>query len=128
MRQVRKYSDLDAVFLPNPVTGDIAIREDAAAVKFAIKNLILTQNFERPFDSSIGSPIRRFMFENIDTRTLIVLKELIAQTIENHEPRVDLISTDIKPDGDHSVVINIMFRIKNTDKPLSLSIALDRTR
>lgn len=128
-RQYRLYSDLDAVFAANPVTRDVTIRKDEAAVKFSLKNLILTRNYERPFDSSIGTQLTRFLFEPMDALTINIMKQSIAQTILNHEPRVDL--TDIvinaKPDV-NTIDINILFKIKNTEKPLNVNITLDRTR
>lgn len=128
-RQYRKYADIDAVFAANPVTGDVSLRTDEQAVKFSIKNLILTMNYERPFDSSIGSQIKNYLFEPMDVTTKTLMQQVISQTIENHEPRVvlqDVVIYD-KPD-DHEVVINIMFKIINTEKPLSLTFALERSR
>lgn len=128
-RQYRKYADIDAVFAANPVTGDVSLRTDEQAVKFSIKNLVLTMNYERPFNSSIGSQIKNYLFEPMDVTTKTLMREVISQTIENHEPRVvlqDVVIYD-KPD-DHEVVINIMFKIINTEKPLSLTFALERSR
>lgn len=128
-RQTRKYADLDAVFTPNPVTGDLSLRTDEAAVKFAIKNLILTRNYERPFDSSIGSQLKRYLFEPMDNTTIILMRQVIAQTITNHEPRVDLISIGINSREDsNELTVTVNFKIKNTEKPLTLTLALDRTR
>ena len=36
------YSDLDTLFIPNPVTGDINPIKDTEAVKKSVINLILT--------------------------------------------------------------------------------------
>lgn len=128
-RQYRVYSDLDAVFAANPVTGDISIRKDEAAVKFAVKNLVLTKNFERPFDSSIGSQMYNFLFEPIDDTTIILMKQVITKSILDHEPRVDLTSIDINPTPDRNqIVVTINFKIKNTEKPLNITFTLDRTR
>jgi phage baseplate assembly protein W len=128
-RLYRKYSDLDAVFAANPVSGDLSLRVDEAAVKFAIKNLVLTRNFERPFDSSIGSQIKNYLFELIDDTSIIIMKQIIARSIQNHEPRVILLDVNIQAKEDsNEVIITIIFKIINTDKPLTISIALERTR
>jgi len=128
-RQYRQFADIDAVFAANPVTGDIALRRDDAAIKFAVKNLVLTRNFERPFNSSIGSQVSQLMFEPMDATTTIIMGEMITQTINNHEPRVDVLSVGVVPQEDqHSITINIMFRIKNTEKPLNITFVLDRSR
>jgi phage baseplate assembly protein W len=125
----RKYSDLDALFEPNLVTGDLAVKKDTNAIKSSVRNLIMTKNFERPFQSGIGSQAHRLLFEQMDDITQAVLAKAITQTITNYEPRVEL--TDVKismsPD-DNYVNIYIGFVIKTTSLPVSINIALERTR
>lgn len=125
----RKYSDFDATFAANPNTGDLMLRQDESAVKFAIKNLVLTRNYERPFDSSIGSQIKRYLFEPMDDMTIIIMKKVISDCIVKHEPRVDLLGVNVNanPDG-NEITFSITFAIKNTEKPLNLTFVLDRTR
>lgn len=128
-RQQRPYADIDALFAANPMTGDIALRRNEAAVKFAIKNLVLTRNYERPFDSSIGSQVSQLLFEPMDYTTTIIMSEMITQTITNHEPRVDLLAVEVQPNEDkNELVINISFRLKNTERPLNVTFALERSR
>ena len=123
------YRDIDALFTSNPNTGDISIKTDDNAIKFAVKNLILTKNFERPFDSSIGSQVHGMLFEQMDAGTIVVIKKMIENTLTNHEPRIELINIDIEPnEDDNSLSISIYFRIKNTTKSLNVSFVLDRTR
>ena len=129
MRQYRKYADLDVVFGMNPVTRDLSLRTDEAAVKFAIKNLIMTRNYERPFNSSIGTQVNNLLFDLMDVGTIIVLKQVIYQSIDNHEPRVDILDIDVTTLPDNNAVnINISFRIKNTLKPLTLNLSMERSR
>lgn len=128
-RLTRPYADIDAVFAPNPATGDISLRRNEAAVKSSIKNLVLTRNYERPFDSSIGSQVYQLLFEPLDYTTTVILSEMITQTITNHEPRVDLLGVEVTPNEDKNELgINIMFRIKNTERPLNVSLVLERSR
>lgn len=128
-RLTRPYADIDAVFAPNPATGDISLRRNEAAVKSSIKNLVLTRNYERPFDSSIGSQVYQLLFEPLDYTTTVILSEMITQTITNHEPRVDLLGVEVTPNEDkNELSINIMFRIKNTERPLNVSLVLERSR
>jgi phage baseplate assembly protein W len=123
------YSDFDAMFLMNPVSKDIPIRTNDAAVKASIRMLVLTNFYERLFHSEIGSPIRSLLFENMDDLFEIVTREAIAQLITNYEPRVDLIDVNVVPlQDDNRVKITIIFRIKNTIVPISFDIILTRTR
>lgn len=128
-RQYRRYSDIDAVFAANPITRDISLRKDEQAIKFSIKNLVLTRNFERPFNSSIGSQLSQFLFEPIDDTTLILMKQVIANTIKNHEPRVIVTSINIDAESERNELsVNINFKIINTDRPYNINFALERTR
>lgn len=131
MATFRTFTDLDAVFTPNMVTGDVAVRKDDAAIKFAIKSLVLTRNFERPFQSSIGSQAYRLLFEPMDDFTKITLSKAISQSIANHEPRVHVSGVYVTMDGDSNNnigYIDIHYTILNTNIPQSVSVALERTR
>ena len=82
-RNTRTFSDLDLNFTAHPVTKDIALRYDENAIKTSLKNLILTSNFERPFHSEIGSPIKRLLFEPITPMLGVVVKRAIVDTVNN---------------------------------------------
>lgn len=128
-RNTRQFSDLDLNFTPHPVTKDIALVYDEYAIKTAVKNLVLTNNYERPFHSEIGSPIRALLFD-LETPLLAVsLKKVISDLIHNHEPRVSLVDiiVDSIPE-ENSVNITIVFTILNTTRPITLDLVLERTR
>jgi len=128
-RNTRIYSDLDLYFTANPVTKDVSRRYDENAVKTSLKNLILTSNFERPFHSEIGSPIKRLMFEPASPMLNITLKRAIIDVINNFEPRVDLINVTVNSSPDQNAVdISIEFKLVNTTAPLTLNLTLERTR
>jgi len=51
----RLYKDLDLNFGINPVTKDVDKKLGDRAIITAVKNLILLNYFEKPFNPSIGS-------------------------------------------------------------------------
>lgn len=123
------FSDLDATFQKHPVTKDISLRVDEQAVKFALKNIILTSNWERPFHSEVGTPIKRMLFENITSTFDIILKQVITDAITIYEPRVNILDIIVAASPDNnSVYITIKFNIKNTVRDLTLDLTLKRTR
>lgn len=125
----RIFSDLDFNFTAHPVTKDLTRRYNENAIKTALKNLILTSNFERPFHSEIGSPIRRMLFEPATPLLAASLKQAVINTINNFEPRVELTNVAVTVDEDsYTVGISIEFRIINTTRPLTLDLTLERTR
>ena len=125
----RQFADLDLNFTPHPVTGDVGFKKDENAVKQAVKNLVITQNFERPFHSEIGSSLRSLLFEPATPMTKEILRKTISDTITNFEPRVELLGVDIRYTLDDTAVdVRIRFKIKNTFTPIDVSLTLERTR
>lgn len=128
-RSTRTFKDLDFNFFRHPKTADVSVRSDEEAIKQSIRNLLLTKNFERPFRSQIGSPIYGLLFEPVSTLTTAMMKRVIENTIENFEPRVDLLDVNIKFNAEqNNAIIGIVFRIKNTQTPVSINLVLERTR
>jgi len=129
VRNTRLFSDLDLNFTKHPVTGDISRRYDENAVKSSLKNLILTSNYERPFHSELGSQVRALLFEPATPMTRALLERSIEDLITNYEPRVQLIDIQANvSDDNNAVYVRVEFKIVNTERPLTLEIALERTR
>ena len=127
--KTRTFSDLDLMFAPHPATKDITRKYDENAIKFSLKNLILTANYERPFHSEIGSPIRKLLFELPSPIFNITLQRAISDVITNFEPRVELIDVYVNDRVDENAVdVTIEFKIINTEQPLTLELLLERTR
>ena len=125
----RQFADLDLNFTPHPVTGDVGFKKDENAVKQAVKNLVLTQNFERPFHSEIGSSLRPLLFEPATPMTKEILRKTISDTITNFEPRVELIDVEIRYKLDDTAVdVRVIFKIVNTFTPIDVNLTLERTR
>lgn len=125
----KTYVDLDLSFSVNPFTKDLYLKTDEEAVKTAVKHLILTKNFERPFRSEIGTQVTSLMFENFTSAVKIAMERTIRETIENFEPRVRLIDVVVteKPE-DNDLTITVVFALKNTNNPLTVSTLLSRVR
>ena len=125
----RQFTDLDLNFTPHPVTGDVGFKVDENAIKQAVKNLVLTQNFERPFHSEIGSSLRSLLFEPATPMTKEILRKTISDTITNFEPRVELIGVDINYTLDDTAVdVRVRFKVINTFTPIDVNLTLERTR
>ena len=129
MERTRKFTDLDLNFIANPATGDVSVKYDDNAIKQAIKNLVLTLNYERPFHPEIGSQVRKLLFEPMTPISRIILQKAIENTIVNFEPRAQLKSVDVQYDDDNNeVLVSIVFTIINTTAPIFLDFTLKRTR
>lgn len=128
-RNTRIFSDLDLNFIAHPGTKDITRKFDEESIKQSIKSLILTQNYERPFHSEIGSQLRGLLFENVTPMLDILIQRSIMDTITNFEPRVRLLAVDVNVSTDnHEVYVRIEFTIINTTTPITVDLVLKRTR
>jgi phage baseplate assembly protein W len=126
---VRDFSDLDLNFTIHPVKKDINKNLGALAVINSIKNLILTNNYERPFQPEIGSNVRRLLFENLDTLTASTIETEINRMIENYEPRVSIIKTIVEADFDkNGFKVYMEFYIVNISAPVTINFFLERIR
>jgi phage baseplate assembly protein W len=128
-RNTRIFSDLDLNFTAHPVTGDITRRFDEDAIKQSVKNLLLTRNYERPFHSEIGSPVRQLLFDLPGPMFNIMLQRAVIDVINNFEPRVSIIDVRVDDYSDaNEVYVTLEFKIVNTERPITLDLALERTR
>ena len=125
----RQYRDLDLNFTIHPVKKDVNKHLDALAVINSVKNLILTNHYERPFQPSLGSGVERMLFEPIDFLTAQSLRSEIENVITNHEPRVVIDSILVVADPDNnSYSVSLQFFIGNNVEPTAINLILERTR
>lgn len=128
-RKVRFYKDIDLAFAANPFTKDIYVKNNEEAVKAAIKNLVLTQNYERPFHPEIGSPVYGLLFEPFTPLLKNTLEKVISQLINNFEPRATLLGVNVDDNPDqNSLDVQIDFRVNNIERPITVNVNLQRTR
>ena len=128
-KTARQYKHLDLSFNIHPVRKDINKHVDEQAVINSIKNIILTNHYEKPFNSDFGSNIRSMLFENMDSITAMSLEREILQTIENFEPRVSVSKVTAIPDFDNNgYSIKMEFYIINLTNPITIQFFLQRVR
>jgi phage baseplate assembly protein W len=118
-RNVRQYNDLDLFFSKKSGSNDVTQITDIEAVKRSIRNLVLTNFYEKPFHPEIGSGVRDMLFENMTPITAVVLARKVEDVIENFEPRARLISVRSLPNLDRNEYeVTIEFFVVNTPTEL----------
>ena len=126
---VRDFKDLDLNFTIHPVRKDINKTIGPMAVVNSIKNLILTNHYERPFQPDIGSNVRRLLFENLDNITATTIKDEIERTIVNYEPRATVKTINVTADYDNNgFKVYLEFFIVNQTAPIVINFLLERIR
>ena len=124
-----RYADLDLDFSPNPITKDISMKQDVEAVKRAVRNLIFTNKYEKLFQPEVEAGIDRLLFENFGSVRLVTLRNRLEQAIVNFEPRITEVEVFVQEIPDkHSILIEIVFRVRNIPQLESLQIELNRVR
>ena len=129
-RSVRTYSDLDLFFGKKTSNSDVSEVVDIQAVKRSIRNLVLTNPYEKPFHPEIASGVRGMLFELMTPLTALILSKQVEDVIINFEPRARLIGVTTLPDLDRNIYeVSIEFYVVNTPTELvELTIALERIR
>jgi phage baseplate assembly protein W len=123
------YSDLDLTFNRTPVKNDIAISYDDQAVIRSVRNLLLTNFYERPFQPNLGSNINKLLFEPVNSLTSGNLKEDIRNVITNYETRVSIDEIVVTPNEDENAYnITLQFYIGNNTTPTTINLVLERSR
>jgi len=113
----------------HPITGTVAVKKNADAVIGALKNLILSNRFERPYDPLFGADIRSRLFENFDPIEQVNIEEDIKTAIKNFEPRarVNEVTVVASPNSNR-VQISINFFVANQARPITIGLEIERTR
>ena len=125
----RTFSDLDLNFTKHPITKDVARKTGNNAIIGALRNLVFTNFYERPFNPKFGSNIRAMLFEPLDPLTGSILQKEIKILIENYEPRVSLRDIQVVADFDrNSYQVTITFFTVNSTQPLRTVLFLNRLR
>lgn len=123
------YSDFHKDLTVNPFSSDLSLKKDEEAVKEALKNIIFMDKGEKLFQPTFGGNIKAMLFELNTPVTLKLIQEQIKTTINNYEPRVELIDVEIYSLIDNnSVVIKIIYALRNREEPLQVEFILERVR
>lgn len=122
------FADLDLRFTKNPITNRLTTLKDEEAVKRSIRNLILTNRYERRYKPLIGGNITDLLFENFDSLTSQDMKRNIIEVIENYEPRAEVNDVKVTSDDNHTLNVTIVFRVINQANPTTVSFNIERIR
>ena len=124
------FSDFPMSFVKSPVSGDLTKITNSASVRQSIRNLILTNTFERPFQNQrIGGNIRKYLFELVNPLTGFAIARTIEDTILNSEPRAQVVNVSVNANEDtNSYSATVVFRTVNQPKIETLSVILEKVR
>jgi phage baseplate assembly protein W len=125
----KDYSDLDLDFMPHPTTKDVMRKTGGDAIKRSVRNLILTNFYDRPFQSYIGSNALKLLFDNATPITANFLTNAIRETLKNFEPRIRVEDLEVEFDVDNNGYnVKLYYTIVNRNEPAVITLFLERIR
>jgi phage baseplate assembly protein W len=129
-RVSRGFKDISMSFKSNPLNNDLIGITNETSISRSIRNLVFTAPGERFFNENLGSQVSKSLFENMDEISASIIQDEIENTINNYEPRVELISVDVSPNyDDNEFNVTISYYIVGIDVlPQQLTFALQPAR
>ena len=123
------FADLPLDFIAHPNTKDIRPITDIQAIRQAVKILVLSNFSDRPFHPELGANVTRYLFENADQFTGMGIRDEVLRIIKKQEPRVSDPKVVVELDQAlNSLLVTIIFKIRNTNTDTEVSFYLDRIR
>jgi len=125
----RGWADLDLNLTLHPIRKDIVMLRDDKAIKNAVKNLLQSNFYDRPFQSTVGANLRGLLFEPNDAITRICMRENIKEVLSKHEPRIRLQGLYVEDASQgNSFKITVLFQILESSAETEVEIILRRLR
>ena len=122
------YSDMDITMRAHPVTGDVTLKTDTDAIRRAVRNIVLTNKYERPFKPNFGGSIRDMLFELDTDRKINRMQQSLKTLIEKFEPRVKNVTIRFDDVVDNSMDVTIFYNISDGVKNQDLTFTVTRAR
>ena len=125
-RVSKSFKDISMSFKFNPLSGDLITLKNENAIARAVRNIVLTTPGEKLFDPDFGSSVSEILFENVDDITAVAIQDEIKSSLQNYEPRVEIIDVIVDPNFDENQFdVVITYRIVGVDiPPTQLEFAL----
>ena len=124
------FKDISMTFQANPLNNDLIGLKNENAIARSVRNIVFTLPGEKFFEEDFGCRISASLFENMDDITANLIKDEITESIENFEPRVNLLEVEVIPEFDNNQFdVLLIYEIIGTDVPVQeLQFALQSTR
>ena len=123
------YTDLPFFLSKNAFTGDLNTVKDLAAIRQALKNLVMSNNGERPFNYDFGCGFYKSIFENYTMELMMDIQHKVSSNIRMFEQRVSINNIKvIDAPKENAINVRIDFGLPDLNVQDTISIALTRTR
>ena len=129
-RKSKAFKDISLSFDPHPVTKDLPVLSNERAIVRSVRNLVETIPTERFFDSNMGTNIRGMLFENFSGSDVMIIEDMVRNTVRNYEPRVGDIGVEVGASLDENTIsVRVLFSIIGLEAPTqAFTFILEPTR
>ena len=126
----RSFKDISLSFEPHPITNDLPVLKNEAAIRRSVRNIVQTIPTEKFFNPLFGSDVRGSLFEFVDFGTASVISDQIRTSIQNFEPRIDNLQVEVLPYPDRNAFeVTVVYEIVGQEFPTQeYSFLLEATR
>lgn len=130
-KQPDNYSDFLVNFNAHPNQKDLMRNVNIDAVRRSVRNLIMTNKYDRLMNGDIGANIRRILFESFSPAIVSEIQNSIHYTLKKYEPRAILYNNSVVVDAStdlNYINVKVTFGIANIIDPVSVELNLKRLR
>lgn len=120
--------DIDLNFTPHPLTGDLSMKKDRSAVDQSMRNLVMTNFYERGFNVELGGNVSDSLFDNFTFLTQQTIKNNIVRVLQNFEPGVEVVDVIAEMKTSNVLNVEIYYNYFNDPEVRSVTIPLERLR
>lgn len=130
MAENKIFSDLDLNFIPDPMTGDLKPLLNQEALKRSLRNALQMNAFDIPFNASIKSSVKNYLFEQNNQVSRTALVSELTWLTTKIEPRIEVqsIVVDVIASGLPGFNIAVTYKIKSTNQIDSFSVVIEKVR
>ena len=123
------YSDLDLMFTAHPISGDVVAKKDSDAIKRSVRNILLTNDYERPFKPNFGANLRSQLFELSHIGSKEIIAGNIIESLEALEPRIAGVKVKLNTSpNSNEVNLTVFYTIISNQKQSDTSVTVSRVR
>ena len=122
------YSDMDIALKPHPVTGDITTKTDTDAIRRAVRNIVLTNKYERPFKPNFGANLRGKLFDLQGPGATQRLISDVKTALNALEPRITNVRLKISDNDSNNLDVAVFYTIKKSRADAGFDLKITRVR
>lgn len=124
------FIDISKNKFSKTVNKDVPLLINEYSVIESIKNILMTNKGEKPYDPEFGcNALDKYLFEPLTLTTAFALKSEIELSLTKNEPRIDNLNVICTLDYDNNdIIIEIIFTIKTSPKEIKFETSLKKIR